>query len=457
MKLLFRVIIICLFSHSISAANFINSRSIGLIRRHYCDSKRVFTIHNKLEQLAKNPTLMRSLATHHREYILKDKSPILPSDISRCDNTSYAILQANLFEHSYIKRFDLRELEEELQGPEESTFLVTIYGSPFTDKNGNTSIFQGHSFNLIKTIEKNEEPIFILAHSFVEKYTLAEFLERQEKYFYSFTSLKKEILIPLYSLLNKKGPWTKNDCEDFFSLTSIYPDHLLGFFPDIKINYSGALLSHTTFARSTHSNIHNSYFLIQFSDGKLIGTSETDLTLPNKTQYTLQTDDELKDTCSSICKKINALINDHVATKAYTKAYRFLVLNNFHLFSNKIDDRNTSYAIVQLNIFNQSYFKKIKSEDLKDELKNSEHGTFLIEIPDNQFNTESLIIIKIVKQERFAYLLFQNNEAKYFPDFDSLEKDVLSSIDASQEIDIGRSTDSKTEQAFSLSITAITN
>lgn len=233
-------------------------------------TKRFDFIDRGLKFLASHPAYMARLAEVHRGFVLHSNSIVELHETATSRNVSYAVTQANFFNHSYFKKIRPEELNDELQDGEEGTFLLELYESQLINEDNQKKIFPGHNFVIIKVIE-GQKMGYRLVQSYVRKYDLADFLARKEIRFYDFASLEKEILGPLYALLHKKGPWTDKECQNYYSIASVYPHELIGFFPNVKKIYAESLLANASFGRTTEKSTREEAFpLIKFRNGIIV-------------------------------------------------------------------------------------------------------------------------------------------------------------------------------------------
>ncbi len=208
-------------------------------------------INLKLNLLADNKDLFKTFAELH-SFCLTGEMPVIDFGIITCKNTAHAVTQYNLFKHSHYKNIeDIQKLEEELQDNEEGTFLLHVLASDFVNKQGWKVPFQGHAFTVIKVIEDGKIG-YRLAQSYVDRYSLKNFLEKNDTYYDSFVTLKNEVLEPFYRVLKFKGPWTMETCEDYKCLTGVSPVYLIGHHPDRAVIPSGQLLECAGFGRTTN-------------------------------------------------------------------------------------------------------------------------------------------------------------------------------------------------------------
>ena len=222
-------------------------------------------IDERLRTLSSNTDWIQSFAAGHYLFDLNSAPPLRSETVSipvnsihlTCQTVGYAIVNANILRQTRYKHISsFEELENELTDAEEGTFLLEVAGTEFINNQGTSQRFQGHAFTIIKVIE-GQETGYRVAQSYVDEYSLYDFLQRDEKHYFNFATLKKEILQPLYSILQKEGPWTKQECEDYYSITSIYPEELIGFFPDAQEVPSMKLLTEASFGRTTNKTEGN--------------------------------------------------------------------------------------------------------------------------------------------------------------------------------------------------------
>lgn len=147
-----------------------------------------------------------------------------------CAVTASGIMGLNLFQHKYLKNIhSIDDLEKELLNDDEGTFELDIEGSLFfTNPKGQIDlvIAPGHTFNIIKVIE-NKKIHYRLVQSYIQKYSLQEFLSR-EGYLFDFESLKEKVLTPLRTVVQKKGVWGPDECEAYCKISSIYSKEWIG-------------------------------------------------------------------------------------------------------------------------------------------------------------------------------------------------------------------------------------
>lgn len=235
--------------HANSKNNFSSRRfSVRLEgRMHFIDVQ--------LKNLGKNPKWIETFGMSHFLCAFDEVCKFDTKEIN-CQKTAYAITQYNLFTQSYFKEIAaIKELEKELQDNEEGTFLLGVYGSELIDYQQNESRFQGHCFTIIK-IKEGNETAFRLAQSYIERYSLDEYVEANPGYYANFHILKKEILNPFYGLLHKKGAWTKKECGQYLAITQVSSEHLIGFFPNKELIPTGKLLERAFFGRTTNTEGH---------------------------------------------------------------------------------------------------------------------------------------------------------------------------------------------------------
>lgn len=188
---------------------------------------RMSTIRKELIRLDDNPKFFSLLVRAHYLYFYWQKgTPDIES--FTCQDSVFAMIQLNLFKHKLYREIDnLKMFECELQNNEEGTFSVRIPGAPFVN-NLEERIFQGHDFIIFKVREMNNNSYFV-AHSFVDQYSLKSFISENKMIYENFDQLKKAVLDPVESIINKSGKWTEKECQAYCDLTSIYPDWLIGF------------------------------------------------------------------------------------------------------------------------------------------------------------------------------------------------------------------------------------
>lgn len=221
--------------------------------------KRVSQLQKDLIWLDENPDFSHYLA--HTHYLLFHRSPQMPvRGASRCRDTANAIIQRNLFGQKLFREIkNLEKFELELQDSEEGAFLVRMPQLYFVNSNEVTT-FQGHTFVILKT----NEGAYMVAQSFVEKYSLKSFILNNKMIYESFDQLNENILKPLKMILNS-GKWTEVECQVHYDLTGVYPDWLIGFSP---LDYS--IQEVVSFGRSSNIDVEGSHSLVLggFEDGK---------------------------------------------------------------------------------------------------------------------------------------------------------------------------------------------
>jgi len=211
--------------------------------------ERICHIQKELVRLDENPRLFNYLALTH--YLFFYRSPNIPRHGSgMCQETAYAIIQRNLFDHKLFREIDsLEQCELELKGKEEGTFLVRMSQRFFVDGSGEESQFQGHSFIIVKMIE-GDNVSYLIAQSFVERYSLKSFILENKMIYDSYDQMDAKVLTPLKSILEKSGNWTEKECQAHYQLTGVFPGWLIGFSPP-KHN----LIEAARFGRSSNIEI----------------------------------------------------------------------------------------------------------------------------------------------------------------------------------------------------------
>ena len=179
-------------------------------------------IQKMLISLNDSPKLFNLLARAH--YISFYFTKGLPDTESfTCQDSTFAMIQLNIFKQRFYREIDnLIMFEQELQDNEEGTFAVRLPGSPFANDSEET-IFQGHDFVIYK-IRENQKNSYLIAQSFVDQYSLKSFILKNKMIYDNYDQLKKAVLDPVYTLINKYGKWTEKECQAYCDLTSIYPD-----------------------------------------------------------------------------------------------------------------------------------------------------------------------------------------------------------------------------------------
>lgn len=159
------------------------------------------------------------------------------ADRTRCGMTAAAIIALNPFHQPHLKSyFDeddfLRNLITDLQNTEERLFYFETEECFFT-RNQTKRWFPGHSF-VIQKIVTDRSPSFQLFQSYVNEYTLFDFLskDRSEYTYENFDSLYQKVIKPLYSLPFEKFPWDQQDCLTLGKITKVRMTHLAGFTPE---------------------------------------------------------------------------------------------------------------------------------------------------------------------------------------------------------------------------------
>lgn len=228
--------------------------------------ERICHIQKELVRLDENPSLCNYFA--HAHYLFFIRSPYVPRHGSgMCQETAYAIIQRNLFDHKLFRELDsLEKCELELKDEEEGTFLVRMSQRFFVDGSGEERQFQGHTFIIVKMIE-GDNTSYLIAQSFVERYSLKSFILENRMIYDSYDELKEKVLTPLKSILEKSGNWTDKECRAHYQMTDVFPGWLIGFSPP-KHN----LLEAARFGRSSNIAIEGKKTLSlgTFVNGKLM-------------------------------------------------------------------------------------------------------------------------------------------------------------------------------------------
>lgn len=226
---------------------------------------RIRHIQKELVWLDDNPALLKYLA--HSHYLFFNRSPQVPMPgAATCKDAVSAIIQRNLFDHKLFREIDsLERCALELQDGEEGTFLVRISQRFSVDETGMIQQFQGHSFIIIKMIE-GDSASYLIAQSFVERYSLKSFILENKMIYDSYEQLNEAVLDPLRLIINKSGKWTDKECQAHFKLTGIFPGWLIGFSPP---NHN--LIEASRFGRSSNLVVEGKKTLSlgKFVDGKL--------------------------------------------------------------------------------------------------------------------------------------------------------------------------------------------
>lgn len=158
---------------------------------------RVCYIQKELIELSDNENLFNFLSQAH--IIFFHKSNCLPDYRSfRCSDSAFAIIQRNLFNHELFREINsLENFHLELKDNEEGAFLVNMIGEKFIDdSSGKKAIFQGHCFIINKIVVENLTS-YIVAQSFVEKYSLKSFILKNEMIYDGYEQLYEKLLNPL--------------------------------------------------------------------------------------------------------------------------------------------------------------------------------------------------------------------------------------------------------------------
>jgi hypothetical protein len=158
---------------------------------------------------------------HKARYNIEDSKDIWWKNPKACGCTANAIMALNLFNHKYTHELaSFEQLEEALQNEEPGTFEISMNAIKFMKPSGHKTAYMGHAFNIIKVVYEDKIG-YRLVQSYVDKYTLKNFLSRDKEVIVGFEDLKKRLLIPLRSVLYTQGPWQMLQCVDYQKITSV--------------------------------------------------------------------------------------------------------------------------------------------------------------------------------------------------------------------------------------------
>ncbi|CRX37512.1 hypothetical protein ELAC_0150 [Estrella lausannensis] len=370
-----------------------------------------------------------------------------------CGTTARAIVQGNLFGQSRYQKIDsVKKLFRSLKDAEEGTFFLNIYGSEFVNEENKTAVFQGHAFTVLKAIEDGKTG-YLLAQSYVEEYSLKDFLLNADRYYFDFSSLKEKVLRPFFSILNKRGPWTKKECRDFSSITSIYSERLIGFGPDSKVCPSGRLLEMANFGRTTdrapgfEMRINYLSFLII----QTVRANNSNWKFDKIASIQSPISQALYHRYEAIDKKLKRLIFTDGMMVNLAKTYYKTVFNiDVEVIENDSKCQDVACAIVQANLFNHSYCQQLTFHELKSALRDSEEGTFMVQIysdrfidADNEtklFPGHSFVVIKVVEGQEIGYRFvhsfvgrlklidFLESKSHRYDDYGTLQEHILKPV-----------------------------
>lgn len=369
-----------------------------------------------------------------------------------CKPTATVLVLENIFGQSRYQKIDtVKKLLRALKDNEEGTFFLNIHGSNFINQKNEESVFEGHAFTLSKVIEKGQIG-YLLAQSYVEKYSLKNFLSNTEnRYFFDFFKLKEKILRPYLSILFKKGPWTKKECQAFSAITTIYSERLIGFYPNNKICPSGRLLETADFGRTTNKESgyemridYLSFLVVQRNRN----SGNPDWKFDNVFSIQPPISQVLYQRFEAVDNEIKKLFSIDGMMAHLAKTYYKTVYNkNIEIVEKDPTCQDIACAIFQANLFNHSSRQQLTLRELKIALADFEEGTFMINIyadnfinSDNQaklFPGHSFIIIKVIEDQEIGYRFvhtfvgqlnlidFLESKRNRYDDFGSLEKYIL--------------------------------
>lgn len=371
-----------------------------------------------------------------------------------CKTTARAIVQENLFNQSRYQKIDtIKKLFRALKDNEEGTFILNIFGSEFINQDNKTAVFQGHSFTLLKVIEEGQTG-YLLAQSYVEKYSLKEFISNADRYFFDFSTLKEKILRPYLSILYKKGSWTKRECQAFSAITSIYSEKLIGFYPDSEVSPSGRLLEMASFGRTTDKAPgyemrvdYLSFLIVQMVRNANDSNWEFDKVAtiqPPVSQVLYQR-------FEAIDNELTKLMSIDGMMGQLAKTYYKIVYNkDVEIINEDPKGQDIACAIVQANLFHHSHNQVLTLQELETALTDSEEGTFMINIySDNFINSKNqtklfpghtFILIKVIEGPEVGYRFvhsfvgrlslvdFLESKRNRYDDYDTLQKHILEPV-----------------------------
>lgn len=231
---------------------------------------RIRSIQQELVDLSDDPKLFDHLASCHYLFFLRICHEVKYESFS-CAESSFAMIHLNIFKQKLFRLIHNFEVfKQELQDGEEGAFLVDMPGTEYSSDSGEQQIFQGHAFIIFKMIE-GDKASYLVAQSFVERYSLKSFISKNEMIYGSYAQLNEKVLKPLNHLLEKNGKWTDRECQAHLDLTSIYPSRLIGYsHPKLS------LLKSSGFARTSNVEVEgaDSLSLMISKDGKYSFPSE---------------------------------------------------------------------------------------------------------------------------------------------------------------------------------------
>lgn len=225
---------------------------ISVFSYRFCtkSESRLAQFEHKIVGLSRDETRMLRLANEWRFQHLDNPTVLGHKDLTKCGLTVAAILALNPFNQPKLKPYlkdgdsakgSLDELIKDLKDKEDRLFVFGATSCVFTRVLGGayppeTRWFTGHGF-VIQKVVTNHSPSYQLFQSYIDKYTLANFLsrDRSEYTFENFKSLYLKLITPLYSFPhNKEVPWTRKDCLNLEKITKVKMD-LEGFTPEKAI------------------------------------------------------------------------------------------------------------------------------------------------------------------------------------------------------------------------------
>lgn len=190
--------------------------------------RRISYIQKDLIRLSDNSRLFGLLTRIHYLYFYGVRGRPQIEDCC-CQDSVFAMIHLNLFNHKLYREIDnLKMFKHELQDNEEGAFTVRIPGALFFDEAMKDRVFQGHDFIIYKIIE-GDSIAYMVAQSFVDEYSLKNFILENKMIYDSYEDLKIAVLDQVSSIINKNGAWTDKENQAYFNLTSVSADRLIGF------------------------------------------------------------------------------------------------------------------------------------------------------------------------------------------------------------------------------------
>ena len=191
---------------------------------------RIRNIQKELITLWDNRQLFKTLVKCHYGFFHRFDCKVKYNSLS-CTESSFAMIHRNLFNQKLYRVIsDFYGLKQELLDNEEGAFYISLDAEQFVNDPKLSSVFQGHAFIIFK-IKEEGKIVYLVAQSFVKKYSLKSFILKNKMIYGSYWQLNEKVLNPLSLILEKSENWTEKECQAHLELTSVFPGRLIGFSP----------------------------------------------------------------------------------------------------------------------------------------------------------------------------------------------------------------------------------